>query len=133
MTNSHMDKFPYKITVWEFVHMVISSTSLTSGLDPVAMLVHGEGESLVQVGHMLQALVYTAHISSTFPPKLQHVWKPSLMLLKVGPGSLPHQYRPSYTGDSHGFYRGLWKAPRGCAIVVGGGTPEENVGDREQG
>ena len=44
--------------------------ALTSGLDPVAMLVHGEGESLVQVGHMLQTLVYTAHISSTFPTML---------------------------------------------------------------
>ena len=29
MTNSHMDKFPYRITAWEFVHMVISSTSIS--------------------------------------------------------------------------------------------------------
>ena len=48
---------------------------LTSGLDCIAKLVHGEGESLVQVGHMLQALVYTAHLGQVFPTKLQHVWQ----------------------------------------------------------
>ena len=53
------------------------------------MLIHGKGESLVQVGHMLQALVYTAHISNNIPTKLQHIWKPTPELLKVGPGTLP--------------------------------------------
>ena len=48
--------------------------ALTSGLDPIARLVHGEGESLVEVEHMLQALVYTAHISSTFPTKLFYLY-----------------------------------------------------------
>ena len=77
--------------------------ALTSDLDPVTRLVHEKGESLVQVGHMLQALVYTAHISNTFPTKLQHVWKPPPELLKVGPGTLPEQYSPSYTGNNLGF------------------------------
>ena len=77
--------------------------ALTSDLDPVTRLVHEKGESLVQVGHMLQALVYTAHISNTFPTKLQHVWKPPPELLKVGTGTLPGQYSPSYTGDNIGF------------------------------
>ena len=32
MTTSHMDKFPYRITVWEYVYMVISSTSVQTAL-----------------------------------------------------------------------------------------------------
>ena len=36
--------------------------ALTSDLDPVTRLVHEKGESPVQVGHMLQALVYTVHM-----------------------------------------------------------------------
>ena len=70
----------------------------------MAKLVHREDESLVQVGHTLQALVYTAHISSTFPTKLQQVWKPPLGLLKVSPGCFPDQCSPSYTANSLGFY-----------------------------
>ena len=110
--------------------------ALTSDMDPVARLVHGEGESLVQVGHMLQALAYTAHISSTFPTKLQHIWKLPPGLLKVGPGSFPDHYSPSYTVHSLGSYGKpwlLWKTPWIRTIAVGGGTREEDVGDRKQG
>ena len=38
---------------------------------------HGEGESLVLVGHMVHALAYTNHISRTFHTHLQHVWPPA--------------------------------------------------------
>ena len=79
----------------------------------MAKLVHREDESLVQVGHTLQALVYTAHISSTFPTKLQHVWKLPLGLLKAGSECFPDQYNPSDTMDSFGL------------SGVSGGLPED--------
>ena len=46
---------------------------------------------------MLQALVYTAHISGTFPTKLQHIWKPHRERTKVGTEAPPHQCNPSNT------------------------------------
>ena len=46
---------------------------------------------------MLQALVYNAHISSTFPTKLQHIWKPPRERTKVGTEAPPHQCSPSNT------------------------------------
>ena len=50
---------------------------VTRQLEGVVRVSHGEGESLVLVGHMVHALVYTNHISSTFQTQLQHVWPPS--------------------------------------------------------
>ena len=50
---------------------------VTRHLEGVVRVSHGEGESLVLVGHMLHALVYTTHISRTFRTQLQHVWLPS--------------------------------------------------------
>ena len=40
---------------------------------------------------MLQALVYTAHISRTFPTNLQYVWEIPLGLPKLGSESFPGQ------------------------------------------
>lgn len=50
--------------------------AITARLDSVAKVVHGEGESLVQVGHMLQAVAFAATIGRSFPTKLQFVWQP---------------------------------------------------------
>ena len=50
--------------------------AVTARLDSVAKVVHGEGESLVQVGHMLQAVAFAATIGRSFPTKLQFVWQP---------------------------------------------------------
>ena len=49
---------------------------VTRQLEGVVRVSHGEGESLVLVGHMLHALAYTNHISRTFQTQLQHVWPP---------------------------------------------------------
>merc|ERR1719209_2064233 len=45
---------------------------VTRQLDGVMRVSHGEGESLVLVGHMVHALAYTNHISRTFDTQLQH-------------------------------------------------------------
>ena len=50
---------------------------VTRQLEGVVRVSHGEGESLVLVGHMVHALVYTNHISGTFQTQLQHVWPPA--------------------------------------------------------
>ena len=50
---------------------------VTRQLEGVVRVSHGEGESLVLVGHMVHALVFTNHISRTFHTQLQHVWPPS--------------------------------------------------------
>ena len=47
---------------------------VTRQLEGVARLSHGEGESLVLVGHMVHALAYSNHIARTFNTQLQHVW-----------------------------------------------------------
>ena len=57
--------------------------SITTKLQSVFKVVHGEGESLVQVGNMVQAVVYTSHINRTFPTKLQHVWQPKVEMSKL--------------------------------------------------
>ena len=50
---------------------------VTKQLDGVMRVSHGEGESLVLVGHIVHALAYTNHISRTFDTQLQHVWQPA--------------------------------------------------------
>ena len=50
---------------------------VTRQLEGVVRVSHGEGESLVLVGHMVHALVYINHISGTFQAQLQHVWPPT--------------------------------------------------------
>ena len=50
---------------------------VTRQLEGVVRTSHGEGESLMLVGHMVHALVYTSHISRTLHSHLQHVWPPA--------------------------------------------------------
>ena len=50
---------------------------VTKQLDGVMRVSHGEGESLVLVGHIVHALAYTNHIFRTFDTQLQHVWQPA--------------------------------------------------------
>ena len=57
--------------------------SITTKLQSVFKVVHGEGESVVSVGNMVQAVVYTSHINSTFPTKLQCVWQPKVEMSKL--------------------------------------------------
>ena len=55
---------------------------VTKQLDGVMRVSHGEGESLVLVGHIVHALAYTNHISRTFDTQLQHVWQPAEQSIK---------------------------------------------------